>query len=229
MHADEAHRVEPLDEIVQRGPIEQGLAGGVQADIDSRGLDVVDVDNADEARGPARFHHEAIEPTLPIGCLRGHPQHALTELVHTALAQSPPGTRHGGVLALVAVRLQQIVQRVGLERLNRMLVVSRHEDRERHRRRADGIDDTQAVELGHLDVEEHQVGPLVENLVDADEAVFGFRDAADARILPQEIDEPMSCRLLVVHDEHVDLLTRGGHDRLHLPLLLSRLARSGAA
>jgi putative ABC transport system permease protein len=31
MHADEAHRVEPLDELVQRGPIQQGLPGYVQA------------------------------------------------------------------------------------------------------------------------------------------------------------------------------------------------------
>jgi hypothetical protein len=40
-----------------------------------------------------------------------------------------------------------------------MGIVSRQEDRDGHAVHADGVDDAEAVQLRHLDVQQHNVGP----------------------------------------------------------------------
>ena len=60
--------------------------------------------------------------------------------------------------ALAVERLEQVVDRVHVERAQRVAVVGGDEDDERHLVGADRVDHVEAVGAGHLHVEEHQVG-----------------------------------------------------------------------
>ena len=63
--------------------------------------------------------------------------------------------------ALAVERLEQVVERADLERLERVLIVRGDEDDERHPLAADRLDDLEAVHLRHLDVEEHEVRRVI--------------------------------------------------------------------
>ena len=54
--------------------------------------------------------------------------------------------------------LQKIVDGAGIERAHGVFLVRCREDHDRHRVGADGLDDVEAVELGHLHVEEDDIG-----------------------------------------------------------------------
>jgi hypothetical protein len=211
MDADEAHGVEAPDELMERRAIQQLLAGDMQAHVHACRLDAVDIRDAHEARGAAGFHDEPIEQARRSRRTRRQAQHLLTELVGAALAQPLPGPNHRGFLAFIAVGLQQVVERIRFEGENRVSIVRGDEYGQRHLRGTDGVDDTEAVELRHLDIQEHQIRPPAGNLRDGIEPVRGLYDVADTRILSKEIDQPLPRRLLVVHDEHAKTIMRGRH------------------
>ena len=71
-------------------------------------------------------------------------------------------------------------------------------------RRQDG----EAVEVGHLDVEEHQVGRLGANHVDGFAAVARLPGDFDVRLAPEQLREPPPGGLLVVDDEGADTVHR---------------------
>ena len=64
---------------------------------------------------------------------------------------------HGFLQPVVRERLHQVVDRVGLEGLQRVLVEGGHEDDGAGVRRADMLEHAEAVQARHLDVEEHEL------------------------------------------------------------------------
>ena len=106
--------------------------------------------------------------------------------------------------AVAAERLQQVVERVHLERAERVLVVGGDEDDRRHLLGTDGLDDAEAVDTGHLHVEEHQVGHLVLNRRDGLRAVAALAHHFDVVLLLQQRQHALARDRLVVDDQGSD-------------------------
>jgi hypothetical protein len=68
---------------------------------------------------------------------------------------------------------------VHIEGSQRISLVRRHEDDERHARHTHGGDDTEAVEAWHLHVEEHDVGPELPDRLDGRLAACRIADNLD--------------------------------------------------
>jgi hypothetical protein len=77
-------------------------------------------------------------------------------------------------------RLEHVVERVCFERLERVPIVRRHEDDERHRLHADLLDDLERRGTPELDIEEHDVGQPFDDRVNRAVAASAFSDALDA-------------------------------------------------
>src|ERR1700676_3644749 len=116
VHAHETARIEAVGKVVERGAVEEFLARNVKVHIHARGFDPVDIDHANEARGAAGLHHQPVPAPVRIGRHRGnHLHNPLAELEQIALIEAGLGPRQSAFKALVAERLQQVVERVGLE------------------------------------------------------------------------------------------------------------------
>ena len=87
--------------------------------------------------------------------------------------------------ALTTDGLEDVVERVNLERRERVLVVRRHEHDCGHLRRSDLANHLEPVELRHLDVEEHEVRRQATNLIDGRTTVATLADDVDVAALPQ--------------------------------------------
>ena len=100
-------------------------------------------------------------------------------------------------------RLQQIVDRVDLERLDRVLIEGRDEDDVR--RRAAAVEHpARHLEAGqprHLHVEKHDIGLQPLDRRQRLDAVAGLADDLDAADLPEQVAQLVARQLLVV-DEH---------------------------
>ena len=109
-------------------------------------------------------------------------------------SRSPPLVRSSCCLragqrlaeALAVERLQQVVERVHVERPQRVAVVGGDEHDERHLVGADGVDHVEAVRARHLHVEEHQVGLQRHDRLGAGGAVAGLADDLEARLVLQQ-------------------------------------------
>ena len=106
--------------------------------------------------------------------------------------------------ALAVERLEQVVERLHLERAQRVLVVGGDEHDGRHPIRADGLDHLEAVELRHLDVEEHEIRGLGQDGLDGFDAVPGFADDLDVLFSAEERAHPLARERLVVDDQRTD-------------------------
>ena len=99
-------------------------------------------------------------------------------------------------------RLQQVVDRVDLERLDRVLIVGGDEDDVRRRLRVDHA--PRHLETGqprHLDVEEHDVGLQSLDRAQRLDAVAGLPDHLDAADLAEQIAQLVPRELLVVDQD----------------------------
>jgi hypothetical protein len=108
----------------------------------------------------------------------------------------PEAGRFGG--------LEQVVQSVGFEGLDGMLVVGGDEDDERDGR-CQAADDTEAVQAGHLDVEEDQVWVETLDGVECGLSVLGFADDLDVGFVGEEGADAFATEGFVVDEERADL------------------------
>jgi len=111
--------------------------------------------------------------------------------------QARPRARHSLVEALTAERLEQVVEGVNLERLQRVLVIRGHEDRQRH-----GIaelgNDFEPVQIGHLQVEQNEVGNVAPYCVDRFAAGAATCHNVDVRLVAQHLDKAIARHDLVL-------------------------------
>src|SRR5215475_2807965 len=66
------------------------------------------------------------------------------------------------------------------------------------------LENAEAVEAGHLHVEENQVGRMFLDEIDGFQAIFSLADEIDLGKTLQEKGEFVTCGLLVVNDDRVD-------------------------
>ena len=107
---------------------------------------------------------------------------------------------------LVIERLQEIIEGLDFEGADRVLVVRRDEHDCRRPLLAGRGGDGKPVEVGHLDVQKHQVGGAPFEQQRRIAAVGALVDARDGRDLLQHAPQPAPRRRLVVNDDRA-------HDR----------------
>ena len=193
----------------------------VQLHVHAVGLDPADLLDGQQPHAIRSAHHEPIE--RPSRRLRrraaaARPGSGAVEerlqLRHHRLRVSGADVAQRvverGLELLVAERLEQVGDRVRVERAQRVLVVRGHEDDFGHRHRRpvahERGEHAEAVELRHLDVEEHQLhGSAGLRGRAQDIERFGAARAAAGELHPvvarQQPPQPLASRLLVVHDQ----------------------------
>ena len=110
--------------------------------------------------------------------------------------------------ALAPERLEDVVDGAHVERTQSVMVVRGHEHDRGDPVRADALEDAEAVEIRHLDVEEHEVGPELLDRDDGLATVAALPDDLDAGFVREEGAQALAGEGLVVDDE-------GPHDGAH--------------
>ena len=133
------------------------------------------------------------------------------------LTQMPPRAGKGFLEAHRVEWLEEKVERVDLEGAQGVIVVSRDEHdgwrpgpilRPLVRVAAlEGLDDLEAIDFRHLDIEEDEVGTLLLDELQGLDAVGRLAEEADVVQAGEEADQAVARQLLVVDDEGAD----GGH------------------
>jgi hypothetical protein len=123
-------------------------------------------------------------------------------------------------------RLQQIVDRVDGESTQRMLLVGRDEDD--LDRLIEQLEHLEAVELGHLDVEEEEIGAQLGRGLDRLEPVGALRDDLDVGMRGEVLADEPARQLLVVDDDGTEL-PRCRRHRITGPRQRRKAPRDGEA
>jgi len=110
----------------------------------------------------------------------------------------------GALEALRRHRLEQVVERVHLERADRVLVEGRDEDDRRHPRRPARVDHREPVHPRHLHVEEEQVDVLALEHRERLRPVAALRHELGVRLRADEALEAAPRERLVVGDRDAD-------------------------
>src|ERR1017187_8300159 len=175
--AVDAHEARRVERGLQAGDgllLEVLLPAAVQRHVRSLKLHVVELVQGDYVYARPVLHHDALGP-LPRRAYRGQVRR------RTALPEPRFGPLQRAFEALGVERLQQVIRRLRVERPDGVLVVS---GRENHGRpRLDQLQHFEAVELGHLHVQEQKVGRRLGDGLHGIEAVGALGRNLDFRML----------------------------------------------
>ena len=106
--------------------------------------------------------------------------------------------------ARIVDRLEQVVERMRLERVDREAVEGRHEDDHRHAFLRHAREHVQTREPRHLDIEEHEVRRVLLDGRERSTTVGALGDDLDIVLVAQADLESASRELLVVDDDGAD-------------------------
>ena len=217
-------RIELRLEMAHRFPHEMRLRADVQADVVAGRLAPVDVG------GAARSSTRPLDLTTSRsalgsrGCMSGKQGEQLpSERRGLPLRELFARVRERRLESLRAERLEQVVERVNLERAQRVLVERRDEDDGRHPVGPSARATSKPSISRHLDVEKHQIR---RRLCDRGHGLRRRSQHSPTTSMsassPQQRQHARPCDRLVVHDQRPDPASCG--TRVHR--LGSRLARS---
>ena len=219
MDALEAAGVEALFEVLHRLAQDQRVVAGIDAHIVAGGvdlLDAVDVDAEDLAAVLDVDHLLVAAGGMGVVAGRvGRPHRVrrdlgehlleLLDLLDAALlgqALADPLERVGE--AGLVHRLHQIIDRLRLEGAQRVVGIGRHEDEQGRLDLHQPLDDGKAVEAGHLDVEEDEIGLVRLDRADRLAPVRAGVDDLDILMRLEAQLEPLDGQRLVVHQDGAD-------------------------
>ena len=134
-----------------------GSTGHVQTDVVALGLDPVDVLRSDKDAAVARGHDQPPQVAVIAAHVLQQRLQATVQIASLLLTDPLARALQRRAEALVVERLQQVVQRMRLEGAQGELVVGGHEDHHGHTTDADRLQHVEAVDLGHLNVQEEQI------------------------------------------------------------------------
>ena len=102
----------------------------------------------------------------------------------------------------MSYRLEKVVESMYFERADRVVAVGGRKNHDRPVFSAQGIEHAKAIEAGHLDVQENDVGIEFLNLIDGGRSVHSFPDHFDALSKCREqARQTPACFGLIVHDQ----------------------------
>ncbi len=128
----------------------------------------------------------------------------LAVLQRPALRELVAHVRERALEPLVHQRLQQVVERVRVEGVDRVAVEGGHEYDHRHAGLRDAAQHLESVDARHLDVEEHEVRRVRGDRVDRLAPVRALRDDLEVVESAQAELEPAPRERLVVDDDCAD-------------------------
>ena len=198
------------------------------------GLDVVHGLHRDDVHlGPLSNEDSLEEPALRPGRVRQFLQESRPAL-HRSLDM-----RQGFTQPLGGERLEKIIHDVDLERSQRMLVVRRYEDYRDIP--LDQFEHLEAVQLGHLDIQQQEIRLLLADRLDRIETVGALGHHNHVLAFTEQFPQQSAGRFLIVDDNHpqgrprirlfhLHLLfggpaTRSRHDSARPPGLLEGMRR----
>ena len=152
--------------------------------------------------------------------LRQHCLEPLVERLGALFAETRPYAPERDAEPIFVEGLQQVVDGVDVERPNRVLVVRGHEHDDRELFALERIEHAEAVELRHLHVEKHEVGPLSPNDIDGLGSVARLTHEREALRRVDERAEPAPDEWLVIGDDNAHV----SHQRPPVAFLPSRTA-----
>jgi hypothetical protein len=109
-----------------------------------------------------------------------------------------------GAESLAIEGLEQVVDRIELERVDRVLVVRGDENHQRHRVAPDLLDHLEAVDAPHLHVEKHEVGLERGDALHCLGAVATFAQHLDVTLQCAVVLQRLARDGLVVDDQRAD-------------------------
>ena len=174
MYANKTHGIQPICEFIEGDAIEEFLACDVQVDIDACTLDPVNVHHANEACGSSGLYDQSVKPATGRRFGGDHAQDTAAEFPDAAFIEACLSACEGGFEPFVAEGFKQIIERVGLKGADGVLVVCGNKDGERHGVCPNSFDHFQAVELGHLHIEEDEIKGLAFNNFNSCLSIAGF-------------------------------------------------------
>jgi hypothetical protein len=204
MDAEEEVRIELGFDRVHRLAKQVRLGADVQLDVVAGRVNPLDLGRAHEEHASAGFHHEPLERVS--GRLQS--MHQLQEppfqfAIGPAL-QLRPRARQGILEAIAIERLEQVVQRVHLERAERVSVERGDEDDERHPLRADGLDQLESGCTRHLHIEEHEIRTKGLDCRHRRRAILALGDDLHPVFEGEQHEQPLPREGLVVGNDHAD-------------------------
>src|SRR5262249_61383697 len=105
--------------------------------------------------------------------------HPLAELAELLLFELRPRPLQRFFKVFIVKWFEQIIERVEFKRPYRILVVCRHKDDDRQLDGGKPFEHPEAVEVGHLDVEENEVGSAPSDAPQCSVTVRAFGDDRD--------------------------------------------------
>src|ERR1051325_4649642 len=88
-----------------------------------------------------------------------------------------------------------------LEGFERVPIVGGGEDERRKLRRRQGAQNTESVHLRHLDVENHQIGPMLANSSDGFASTRALGGDGNVRLSREQVADAVASRRFVVPDD----------------------------
>ena len=188
----------------------------MQLRIRARSTDVIDLRNRNRLHLPVRLHRDALQ-ILRARCtgpqhrrararlaLVQHREQLPARAIESLERQRSPRATERLLEALVVERLHEIVHGRDVERLQRIPIEGRHEDRHRHLLGADRLHDIQPAFLRHLHIEKDEIGPQLANRLHRCVAIRGLADHLDAILTAQQVVHAKTAECFVVDDQHAD-------------------------
>ena len=176
------------------------LVADMELDVVARRLDPVDFVGADEEHAAAGLDDEALQPVGGRLEILDELQKPALQIAARSAVHLLTGARDRLPETFAVEGLQQIVQRMDIERAQRVLVVGRHEDDQRHARGADGFDDVEAGRAGHLHVQEHEVRLQPADRLDRLGAVLALGDDLEPVLRRKQRTQPLARERLIIGD-----------------------------
>ena len=176
--------------------LEQRLALRPQGHVVVLGLRVVQALQRDDVDVGAVLHHH------PVGVLPRGADGAGEESGIGPITDPGPRARQGLTETLRPIRLEHVVHRVHLEGAEGVAVVGGDEDD--RDLRIQQLQDLEAVELRHLDVEEHRVRLELGRRLDRLQPGGGLAQDLHVRLRGQHLAQEGARGGLVVDDQHAD-------------------------
>src|SRR5258706_16085265 len=111
---------------------------------------------------------------------------------------------HGAVerfLETLAIEwFKKVIDRMNFESLQCECVVGRHKNHSGHMAVLEMTQDAEAIELGHLNIQEHQVRLLFSNRFNGSQAIIAFADELDIRLLLKQGTDALASERFIIND-----------------------------
>lgn len=201
-------RFHPAQRLVQQMTLRPDVKTNLAADS----LDPVDVGGTDDEETAVRPDSEPANRPLVAPGVADERQKILIQQIGLPGLDALPRPAQRDADPAGVERLEQIVEHAGVECADGIPFVGCNEDNRRDSLIADGSNDLEAIDLRKMDVEDHEVGRVLQDGVDGRKTIRGFTDEIDIRLVLDQRSQVIARMRIGIGDDRAD-----SPEGLHLP------------